>query len=86
MITNVYGIQDTIAGTFNNPFVMMNDGMAKRAFQQLTDDPQSSINKAPGDYKLFKLGTFDDNSGLLTPEKTPKYLATGMLTPTTPNP
>jgi len=38
-------------------------------------DPKSRLNAHPTDFKLYRLGTFDDSSGLVTSERQPHFLA-----------
>lgn len=57
MIFGVYSVKDVLVG-FNNPFLMVNDEVAKRAFiQNIKGKPEAN------DLELFKLGTFDDQTG-----------------------
>lgn len=62
MKLNVYAIFDVKAGNYATPFFMQRDAMADRAFSDLVNDARSTINKHPGDYSLFKIAVFDDNS------------------------
>lgn len=44
---------------------------AIRQFETLVNDPnQSVINKYPDDFELHSLATFDEITGVITPEKT----------------
>lgn len=66
----VYSVKDVLVG-FNNPFLMVNDDVAKRAFIQNTKGKP----EAP-DLQLFKLGTFDDETGKFS-DNEPVALAFG---------
>lgn len=68
MLTRMYVIKDTKAGVFNTPFFQHTHGTAERAFQDLINDSQSSVNKHPEDYDLYYLGTYDDLSGSVVGE------------------
>lgn len=59
----VYSIFDVKAGVFNTPFFQVNDQVAKRAFSDLVNDPQSMLFKHPEDFTLWRLGEFDDQLG-----------------------
>ena len=70
MILTLYGVKDELADRFLNPVLMNSEAEAKRQFK-------SQINTLPiwkdnsGDFSLWRLGTFDDQNGLLLadPEK-----------------
>lgn len=69
MNLKIYAIYDTKAENFNTPFFMNTNGQAIRAFADLANDTNSTINKHPADYRLFLIGDFDTDSGTVTPEK-----------------
>lgn len=55
----IYSIQDTMIG-FNAPFIMKDDDVAKREYKNyLKNNPNAK------DMRLFKLGTFNDESGVI---------------------
>lgn len=78
MILNLFAIRDDKANAYLAPFAMPTQGQALRAFSDLTNDSQSTIYKHPEDYRLYLLGTFDDDTGTLnqTAGDHPRYLAT----------
>jgi hypothetical protein len=76
MIQNAYSIKDAKANVFSAPFFSINDQVALRSFQQAQNDPNTTINQNPQDFSLYRLATFDDQSGELHPEKQPYYLST----------
>jgi len=78
MLLNVYSIRDIKAETYGSPFYLSQDGQALRAFGDLVGDEKTSIHKHPEDYQLFKLGTYDDNSGRHTALDVPKYMSQGV--------
>lgn len=64
----VYSIFDERAGVFAQPMIFMSPMQAERAFDvMLRSDPNSIMNKYPEDYKLFKIGIFNDLTGEITP-------------------
>lgn len=65
MVSNVYAIFDTKADMFNQPFVFTTNGQAIRAFSDLAYDKNTFVGRHPEDYRLFKIGMFDDSTGLL---------------------
>lgn len=66
MIQKVFGIWDVKSLTFGQPYFMLTVPAAIRAFSDLSNDPQSSINKHPTDYILFEIGSYDGNTGKFT--------------------
>jgi hypothetical protein len=75
MIQNVYTIKDAKTNAFANPFYSVNDATAIRSFEQAAADPNTTISQFPEDFSLYKLGTFSDESGEFTLEKTPQFIA-----------
>lgn len=75
---NVYSIYDSAAKAYFPPFFLHTEGMALRGFTDAVNDPNSQVGKHPKDYDLFQIGTFDDNTGQLTPLQTNKPLGNGL--------
>ena len=71
-----YAIKDTKVA-FYNPFLMHNEAEALRAFTSLVKDKNSEISKAPGDYELWIVGQWDDQTGLIF-SSGPKYITNGI--------
>ena len=83
-------VLDVKAKAFLQPFFVPNVSMAVRSFGDAVLNPDSGIAKHPEDYNLYKLGTFDDNSGRLDSVSTPEFLSKavdfvpGAVTPSVP--
>jgi len=77
MITGAFSIYDSKAEYFSAPYFYKTNGMAIRAFTELARDANSTISKHPDDYRLFRVGDFDDDTGTLTSGTAPMLLATG---------
>lgn len=77
MVLKVFSIHDSKAEAFMAPFTATTNGMAIRMVMNLLSDPNSQASKYPGDFSLFMLGEFDDNTGRLK-VTTPSSL--GLLT------
>lgn len=60
----IFSIHDVKAELFGPPFFMSTPAEALRAFVDLADDPNTTIGKHPGDYRLVRLGTYDNISGI----------------------
>lgn len=60
-------IYDSVAKAFLPPFFVHNSVIAQRAVSDVANDDSHAIGKNPADYTLFRLGEFDDDTGLLKP-------------------
>lgn len=65
MILKAYAIYDIKGDVYLTPFFFAADGQAIRAFQDLANDSNTVVGRHPGDYKLCRLGKFDDSTGVL---------------------
>lgn len=70
-------VQDVVAQTFGSPFMAQNKNVALRTFRQLVNDKASRVNPSPGDYNLYEVADFDDDTGILTVPASPVHLANG---------
>lgn len=59
----VFTIFDSKAQIYMQPFYMRADGEAVRAFRASLARPDHQFARDPGDYTLFAIGEFDDDSG-----------------------
>lgn len=76
MVFNVYSIRDVNAG-FNQPFCDVNDAVAKRNFAYAVNNSDLP-GFAPGDFDLYKLGTFDTECGMFTVDNLPCLVVHGV--------
>lgn len=74
MTINAYAIFDEKSSLFNKPFFAVTNGQAMRSFGEMVSDPQSMANKYPEDFKLYFIGTYDDQIAWLESTKTPIFL------------
>lgn len=65
MLTLAYSVYDNKALVYAPPFFAPTDGYAVRLFSDLVNDPGTSVNRHPGDFALFQVGTYDDGHGAL---------------------
>lgn len=65
MILAVYSIKDSKSGYFQ-PTFELNDAIAMRNFEHACQNTQSLFFTHPADYSLYRIGTFNTDSGLLT--------------------
>lgn len=80
MKLNLYSVRDTVAGAFCRPFAAPNNGLAIRDFDFAARDPESQISKTPQDYCLFLVGSFDEETGVITAQ-TPELLKYAITNP-----
>lgn len=73
---NVYSVYDEKALVYGFPTCFSTDGLALRSFSDLVSNPNSNVNKYPSDFKLYRIGEFNDASGEMT-SITPVFLAVG---------
>lgn len=73
MQINMYSIFDVASETFGQPFLMNTDTLAARSFYEASQNPSTPIHKYPQEYVLYKVGSFDEDEGMLHPQE-PKRL------------
>lgn len=76
MIYTVVAIKDRALDAFQGIFNVRAEGEAIRAFQDAINKNENPMHMHPEDYDLYVLGTYDDNTGTITPA-TPKQIAIG---------
>lgn len=69
MKLGMYAVLDVKAKAHISPFCLPNDEMALRAFADCTNDADHMFCKHPQDYLLYRVGEFDVESGMVTPER-----------------
>ena len=75
MRLEIYSVFDEAAKAFGTPFFMQNDMMAARAFSDLANDANSTVFKHPSDYKLYKIGVFNDETASIESTEVPELIA-----------
>lgn len=63
MKMNVYAVFDKAVSAYMRPFFMQSDGQALRSFKDEALNADSPIGQHPEDYTLFRLASWDDNTG-----------------------
>lgn len=71
MILQTFSVYDSKAKAFLPPFFLHNIDMAKRVFQNCANDDTHTFGTNPGDYTLFHVGAFNDDSGSIEALATP---------------
>jgi len=67
MQTNLYSVYDNKACIFCRPFACQTDAAAIRDFINAAQ-ADTDIGRNPADYVLYRLATFQDVTGVITPE------------------
>lgn len=73
-ILNIYSIRDNKVSTFDKPFIDVSDIHATRQLNVAVNDRQCQLAMFPEDFDLYRLGSIDDQTGVVTPESTPKFI------------
>lgn len=68
MILNKYTIYDTALEAYHQDYTLETDLIAIREFTQMVNS-ETKIAQNPEDYSLWRIGTFDNQTGQLTPEE-----------------
>lgn len=84
MLLHVCAVRDSAADAFGRPFVVPTLGLATRSFIDEVANPQSAFHSHPGDYTLFELGSFDDNTGKFESLESPRQIMRGQEAVTSP--
>lgn len=67
----IFSVYDSAAKFYSDPFFALTKGQALRDFVTACNDPKTYLNQHPGDYTLFYLGSFDEQTSVCTFEPTP---------------
>jgi len=59
---------DAAVESFGRPIFVKARGEAIRAFVDEVRNPESAMNKHPGDYDLYLIGMYDESAGELRPQ------------------
>jgi hypothetical protein len=67
MILNAYTLFDSKSLVFNQPFFAHNHAVAIRMVGDIAQDANTSVGRHPSDYIVYKVGTYDDQTGFFSP-------------------
>jgi hypothetical protein len=62
-------VYDKVGECFANPVLVPTAAAAVRSFTDQVNQNGSDLNKHAEDFQLWELGTFNDNTGEMVPEK-----------------
>ncbi len=71
---NVFGIFDLKGKCYLPTMSFPHVGQAVRSFTDVVADPKTPIGAHAADYRLDRLATFDDNSGLFVALEHPEFV------------
>lgn len=77
MTHKIYAVRDEISGLFNQLLLFPCDASALRAFRDALGSNGTIFAAHPEDYSLYRLGSYRDNTGVITPEAFPELVITG---------
>lgn len=69
-----YTLHDVKAVTYSPPFFCANDAIAKRMLLDLVSDQNTMPGRHPSDFKLYKIGTFDEGNAAIMPLPVPEHV------------
>lgn len=81
MIHILCSVYDIKADFYSPPICCKTVNEAIRIFQDACNSPGSTLNSHPDDFKLFRMGMFNDSNGSITPLE-PSFLFQGGTIPT----
>lgn len=75
----IFAIHDAKASFYGQPFYARANGEAIRTFAGAINgnQPENLMSTSPGDFTLFYIGDYDDQTGVITPA-TPSSLGNGV--------
>lgn len=68
MIVLLYAIRDTASEGFTRPFAFSTRELADRSFIAACAGGDKDMTENPDQFTLYKIGMFDDQSGIIEPE------------------
>lgn len=69
-------VYDEIADFYSPPFHAKTTSEAQRIFNDACNSGNSQLSQHPQDFKLYRIGSYDDSKGLLVPVE-PQFLIRG---------
>lgn len=77
MKIKVCAIRDQQLDAYGQPIFAASIGHAIRSFGDAINSPESNMHKHAGDYNLYELAEYDDNTGRFENLELPKQIAIG---------
>lgn len=76
---SMFSVFDQAAGAFLPPFILHSDGLAARVFGDCVSSKDHQFGQHPGDYALYRIGSFEDGKAELQPELPIHLVTTGLM-------
>jgi len=73
----VFSVRDEKAEAFAQPFFTVSTGMAIRHFGDWCRNKETPLGQHPEDYRLYEIGTWEDQLGHFINEETPRLISSG---------
>lgn len=75
MIQVMVSVFDQVAQVFSKPVFVGNEAIAMRSLRdEVNSGSSGELAKHPSDFALYRVGVFDDNTGIITCEERPALL------------
>lgn len=71
---NLYSVRDNKVNSYSPVFPSTSSVQATRDFERACNDANTQLNRYPSDFDLFQVGTFDDQTGVVTPINPPIHV------------
>lgn len=68
-------VRDEKADCYAHPFFVPAIGIGLRMFEDWSKDKTTAVGLHPEDYSIFRVGSYDQVSGVFEPEAVPVFLA-----------
>lgn len=73
----LFSVYDSKGESYSAPFSERTHETARRAFMVAVRDKETPVGRFPDDFALFVVGSFDENTGVITPATAPTIIFTG---------
>lgn len=77
MLLVAYTLFDEVAEVHYPPIFCKNENEARRLFVDCCNDPKTIAGEHPEDYRLYRIGVFNDNTGMFEPVE-PQLIVKGV--------
>lgn len=74
----VVAVRDVKADAFGMPICFATEGLATRGFVEACRNPEAPMHQYPADYMMYKIGSYDANSGKMEALPIPELLMTAV--------
>lgn len=74
MTLEMFSIKDGAVAAYAQPFFARSRAEAVRILQDTMASGDHQFARHPADFELFHMGTFDDQTGLVTTNDTPEHV------------